>query len=428
MNYSIPTPEEVRSKIWEKVHETPAFDIHTTLYDSRFEDDLQRTGIDELLTSDELSDELFRYSPRSLSNPNKELTREEFDILPLRIRSELIWHRLFLANTPLSESTRAVLTTIGLLGLDPKTRNLGAYRSFFNRSSKAEKIDTIIAKSNLESIVTCYNPLKKSVQKALELKNTDKRFYSALDMTELISNWKSKYSCLSKLGFEAKRTLDKNNYPIIRNYLSSLITNSKPVYFHLTLPSGMSFTTKGNNTLKLLIKCLIPVLCESSIALSLTFTEAKQSPTLNSLKLNQSLQFSNIDFITELSEMFPGLRLMITDYNYENQYALTLLSKKNHNIMPMNSMNHLSAPSAFKKITLMHFDQLGSSFIAHTSNADVYEKLLPEWAHSRWMLAEHLQQRYTNLYRTGWQVTEDELDREIYNLLSGNAKKFINIK
>ena len=427
MSYSITTLKEVKDKIWDVIHKTPAFDIHTNLYDTRFELSFIKTGIDELLTTQELTDELFRYSPHSISNPNQELTREEFSSLPLRIKSELVWHRLFLANTPLSETTRSVLTALGLLQLDPKTRNLGAYRNFFSNSSLQTHINLILKLANLEGLVTCYNPLLPSVIEKINKTKAEDKFYTALDFSAIICNWKKNYELLGKQGYPIKRSLDKNVYPIILNYLLDLINETNAVYLHLNLPSEISFSNKSNNIIKLLTKCLIPALIKTHKPLSIWFNETKSAPTLNSLKMNESLQFSNIDFIQELSSKFPDLKLLITDSNYENQYGLTLLAKKNHNIMPMNGSTHLSAQSSFTEISRMHFDQLGTSFIAHTSSADVYEELLPEWAHSRWMLGELLQEKYSNLYRTGWRVTEQEIEREVYNLLSGNAKKFINI-
>ncbi len=427
MSYSIPAIDEVMDKIWTIVHKTPAFDIYTNLYDPRFDEAYIKTGIDELLTTKTLSDELFRYSPRSVSDPNQELTREEYDSLPIRIKSELVWHRLFIANTPLSESTRAVLTALGLLQLDPNTRNLGSYRNFFNNSSKQEHLENIIKRANIEGLVTCYDPLHPANQKFIQTENTDQKFYTALDLSNLVCDWKQSYELLTKLGFMVKRSLDKNTYPIIHEFMLSAIEQTKAVYIHLSIPSELSFSNKRNNTLKLITKCIAPILLDAGIPLSIKFNENKSSPTLNSLKLNDSIQFSNIDFIQELITKFPGLRLLITDTNYENQYGLTLLSKKNHNIMPMNGSTHLSAQSSFTEISRMHLDQLGTSFIAHASSADVYEELLPKWAHSRWMLAEMLQEKYISLYRTGWRVSEEEIEHEAYKLLAGNARSFINI-
>src|SRR5439155_20252529 len=105
--------------------------IHTHLYDPAFRD-LLLWGIDDLLTYHYLVAEAFRYF---------DIPFEKFWSLSKTQQADLIWNALFLRHSPISESCRGVLTTLNLLGLDVKKRDLAALRRWF-------------AKQNLEKHVT----------------------------------------------------------------------------------------------------------------------------------------------------------------------------------------------------------------------------------------------------------------------------------
>ena len=103
------------------VMSTPVVDIHTHLYDPAFEG-LLLWGIDELLVYHYLVAEAFRYL---------EIPYEQFWSLSKTRQAELIWDELFVKHSPVSESCRGVLTTLQLLGLDVKKRELPALRRWF---------------------------------------------------------------------------------------------------------------------------------------------------------------------------------------------------------------------------------------------------------------------------------------------------------
>src|SRR6266487_1783291 len=103
------------------VANTPVFDIHTHLYDPAFKD-LLLWGIDELLVYHYLVAEAFRYL---------DVAYEQFWALPRTRQADLIWNALFVQHSPVSEACRGVLTTLHLLGLDVKKRDLPALRDWF---------------------------------------------------------------------------------------------------------------------------------------------------------------------------------------------------------------------------------------------------------------------------------------------------------
>src|SRR6266480_929674 len=109
---------------------TPVFDIHTHLYDSAFQG-LLLWGIDDLLTYHYLVAEAFRY----LAFPF-----EEFWSLSRTQQADLIWNALFVQHSPISEACRGVLTTLNLLGLDVKKRDLPALRRWFAKRNPEKHV------------------------------------------------------------------------------------------------------------------------------------------------------------------------------------------------------------------------------------------------------------------------------------------------
>src|SRR5262245_14190352 len=90
------------------VRSTPAYAIHTHLYDPVFRE-LLLWGIDELLVYHYLVAEAFRYF---------KVPYEKFWALSRLEQAGLIWDELFIRHSPISEACRGVLTTLNLLGLD----------------------------------------------------------------------------------------------------------------------------------------------------------------------------------------------------------------------------------------------------------------------------------------------------------------------
>ena len=117
---SEPKRAALARRVEKIVANTPVFDIHTHLYDPAFKE-LLLWGIDELLVYHYLVAEAFRYL---------DMPYEQFWVLPRTRQAELIWNALFVQHSPLSEACRGVLTTLNLLGIDARKRDLSTLRRF----------------------------------------------------------------------------------------------------------------------------------------------------------------------------------------------------------------------------------------------------------------------------------------------------------
>src|ERR1051325_10663993 len=111
---SVQDKEALAKRVGKIVAQTKILDIHTHLYDPAF-GELLLWGIDDLLVYHYLIAESFRYF---------EFPYDKFWGLSKQQQADLIWEALFIQHSPISEACRGILTTLNLLGLDVKKRDL----------------------------------------------------------------------------------------------------------------------------------------------------------------------------------------------------------------------------------------------------------------------------------------------------------------
>jgi hypothetical protein len=68
---------------------------------------------------------------------------------------------------------------------------------------------------------------------------------------------------------------------------------------------------------------------------------------------------------------------------------------------------------------------LGLSVIPQHSDCRVLDQLIYKWDHSRAIIGEALAHKYANLAAAGWQVTDDEIKRDVGDLFGGNFQAFL---
>src|SRR6266571_4562293 len=162
------------------VASTPVFDIHTHLYDPAFKD-LLLWGIDELLVYHYLVAEAFRYF---------DTPYEQFWALPRTRQAELIWDALFVQHSPLSEACRGVLTTLNLLGIDARKRDLPALRRWFAKQNGEKHLTRCLELAKVERICMTNSPFDDLERPVWEKGfRRDERFVAALRVDPLLLAW-----------------------------------------------------------------------------------------------------------------------------------------------------------------------------------------------------------------------------------------------
>ncbi|WP_246031704.1 hypothetical protein [Salibacterium salarium] len=140
---TITTEKGIRKTVEEAIDNQPITDIHTHLFSPNF-GDILLWDIDELLTYHYLVAEVMRWT---------DMDAASFWRLNKKEQAELIWQKLFIERTPVSEAARGVLTTLQEMGIDPKTKNLDTYRAEFAGRTAEAQVQAVMEQANVSNIV-----------------------------------------------------------------------------------------------------------------------------------------------------------------------------------------------------------------------------------------------------------------------------------
>jgi hypothetical protein len=82
-------------------------------------------------------------------------------------------------------------------------------------------------------------------------------------------------------------------------------------------------------------------------------------------------------------------------------------------------------PSIIEATTRMRLEMLGTAFTCQHSDARVLDQLLYKWPHSREVVWPVLAEQYAKLVRSGWDVCEDDVRRDVALLFGGAFEAFM---
>ena len=82
------------------------------------------------------------------------------------------------------------------------------------------------------------------------------------------------------------------------------------------------------------------------------------------------------------------------------------------------------AKNCDEEMTRTRLELIGLSMTPQHSDARVLDQLIYKWRHSRCIISRVLQEKYADLARSGWRVTEAEIRRDAEDLLGGAFERF----
>lgn len=410
--------------VWRAVHAVPAVDLLTGLPAVGIADNPQAWGIDALLTTPDLVEALFRTEPRTRDNPGKFLTRKDFAAMPLNVRADMVWHRLFLSRAPLSEDTREVLTVLGMLHLNPDERRLENHRAAFAKFTWEKHWERLRKTANLELAVTLCDPLRPEDAKvwpAGEKPAQPAGIRTALLLDGLL-DWENARAALLHLGALKESSggdLNKSAQKDVAVFLSAWVKRTRAVYLAADWCNGFFLSAKGHAGAKILRKCVLPFCAVNGLPLLLAFGGRAFDPA----------ERQPVNFVAEsvaaLCADFPKNRYIFVAFDLAVQRALLSLARRFPQIAVLGGAGENALPGALAESARAGLETLGSDFAVFHSAATVPEQLVSRWAHARWVVGKTLQQRYHDLARTGWKVTEKEVAQDADNLLRGTALRLL---
>lgn len=404
----------LRDKVSRIVAKTDITDIHTHIYPHTF-DGLLLWGIDDLLTYHYLIAETMRFL---------DMGYEHFWALPKSAQAELVWKTLFLERSPISEACRGVLTTLEKLGLDVSKRDLQEYRRFFAAQKVQDYLDRVFELAGVKTVVMTNDPFDDSeLHHWLNSDQHDSRFRAALRLDVLLNSWQSAIPKLRELGYNVGTEINSQTVSEVRRFIVDWLNRMNAVYMAVSLPPTFTFPEASPRG-QLISECILPVAIETGRPFAMMIGVKKL--TNPALRLaGDSVGKTSIDVVEYLCVNYPEAKFLVTMLARENQHELCVAARKFRNLHVFGCWWFLNNPSLIDEITRMRLELLGLSVTPQHSDARVLDQLIYKWAHSRDIIANVLADKYVDLASTGWQISEDEIKRDVSALFGDNFWRFI---
>lgn len=407
--------KELRLQVDEIISTTPVIDMHTHLFAPQF-NKLNLWGVDELLTYHYLIAELFRSS---------DIAPNHFWELPKPGRADLIWEHLFVSQTPLSEATRGVVRVFTALGLNPHTANLEEAREFFREQRPVDYINRVFEIAGVSSVVMTNDPFdEQEVQFWENGIEPDARFHAALRIDPMLIGWQSAAPKLAAQGFETQTTPDDKSIREARRFLDRWIARMRPLYLAVSLPDDFNFPEDTDPVRNLVLQeIILPTCREHNLPFAMMIGVRRgMNPALRAA--GDGMGRADMGAVARICAAYPDNRFLVTALSRENQHELCVNARKFSNLMPFGCWWFLNNPSIISEITYERIELLGTSFIPQHSDARILDQLIYKWAHSRRVIGDVLYDNYKSLLCDGWQITGEDIKRDVERLFSGNFNRW----
>ena len=410
---SEPKRAALARRVEKIVANTPVFDIHTHLYDPAFKA-LLLWGIDELLVYHYLVAEAFRYL---------DVAYEQFWALPRTRQADLIWNALFVQHSPVSEACRGVLTTLNLLGLDARKRDLPALRRWFAKQNGEKHLTRCLELAKVERICMTNSPFDDLERPVWEKGfRRDERFVAALRVDPLLLAWNDTARRLAEWGYEAGAGLSAPVISEVRRFLSDWTKRIQAKYLMASLPPDFRFPGE-TGCAQLIEKAVLPHCREFGLSFALMLGVRRAvNPALR--LAGDGVGLADLQSLQNLCAGFPENKFLVTALSRENQHELCALARKFRNLHVFGCWWFTNVPQVVEEMTRMRLELIGLSVTPQHSDARVLDQLVYKWSHFREILARGLADQYAALTRAGWEPTTAEIQRDVKDLFGGAFERF----
>ncbi|MFP4054249.1 MAG: glucuronate isomerase [Phycisphaerae bacterium] len=411
------TREGLAAAVRTAVDDVTITDIHTHLFPPAH-GDLLLWGIDELLTYHYLVAELFTIAP-------SDLTPEKFWKMSKTEQADLVWKHVFLDHGALSEACRGVVTTLRLLGLDVKARDLAGIRKWFAEQDEEEYIAKVFELAGLDYAVMTNDPFVDEEvahwQSGAAGWDTLK---PALRIDPLIVNWPKAVATMKAQGYDVTEELSNANYATARTFLADWARKmGDPVYMAASLPP--SFRYPADDTMAQVVQNVImPTAEELGLPMAMMIGVRKQvNPALGDG--GDAVGIADVESVMNLCKQNPNVKFLVTMLSRVNQHELCVAARKFGNLHLFGCWWYCNDPSIIDEMTRQRFELLGATFTANHSDARVLDQLIYKWSHTRKVVGDVAVDKYLDLFDAGWRPTEQEIARDVRGIFGGRFEEFL---
>ena len=448
--------EEVAAVVERHVSEVRAIDVHTHLLPPSH-GNLLLYGIDQLLTYHYLVAELFMLLPLPTDDDSVSVGGEAapspdtFFAWPKERQAELVFDQLFVRRTPLSEAARGVVTTLRALGLRDMLRDATRRPADAVGGRLAELRGWFAAHDPTDHLRRCFDltGLRYAVMTNIPFSAEEARHWlrpadgidacaalpdclkPALRVDPLLAgNWPAVRAAISGCEPPYPPTLAG-----VRAFVDDWVARMRPVYLMASTPAGFTYAPLPAGAPEaaadaqpsgadLLERVLLAAAREHSLPIALKVGAVRgANPALR--EGGDGVEVADLSFVWRLCAAHRDVKFLLTVLSVDNQHELCVLARKFGNLHVYGCWWFCNNPSIIDSVTRMRLEMLGTAFTAQHSDARVLEQVVYKWAHSRAAITPVLAEAYTRLVRAGWELTEDDVARDVGLLFGGAYEVFM---
>ncbi len=404
----------IRPFVADVVNATPAYDIHTHVYDPAL-GSLLLWGIDELLIYHYLVAEAFRWM---------DMPYAQFWALSKAQQAELIWEKLFIEHSPVSEACRGVLTTLNALGFDVKRRDLAALRQHYAQWKAGDFVSEVFRVANVRKVCMTNSPFDDQERPLWEKGfERDDRFLAALRIDPLLLDWEATAPKLRDWGYNVSVDFSGKTYGEVRRFLADWTRRLNAQYCMVSLPPDFQFP--GDSAANRLIEhAVMPHGREMRQAFAVMIGVRRGvNPALQ--LAGDSVGIADVGALERMCAAFPENKFLCTMLARENQHALCVAARKFRNLHIFGCWWFMNIPTLVDEITRMRLELIGLSMTPQHSDARILDQIIYKWDHSRRIISDALADKYAMAIQTGWEPLRSEVARDARDLLGGALERFL---
>ena len=250
----------------------------------------------------------------------------------------------------------------------------------------------------------------------------DSRFVGGLRIDPLLLDWENTVGALQGDDFQVQPELNDKTVSEIKRFLSQWNQTFAAQYLMVSLPPSFRYPA-DNPTTEILQKAVIPHCIENNQPLALMIgVKRAVNPQLE--LAGDGMGRSELQALENLCSQHPEAKFLCTVLAKENQHELCVLARKFPNLHIFGCWWFTNVPHVIDEMTRLRFELLGLSVTPQHSDARVLDQLIYKWSHSRTIIANVLAEKYADIVSAGWQVTDEEIKRDVRNLFGGAFETF----
>lgn len=399
---------DIESIVSKAVDEIKVIDVHSHLFPDDH-DELFLFGFDNLMTYHYLIAELFMVWEGK--------SKDEFFSLTKKEQADIVWDELFVKRSPISEACRGVVTTCNLLNLDLDLLSIREY--FENIENKESYIEFIFDKSKVDyTIMTNQIFNTYEIQQWEKNPKKSKHFKTSMRIDQLILNHEKCYQFIENYGYTP-------NLDGMTKYIEYWYHKLEPEYFMASLPYDFEFSDINRNFG--IENIIIPMAKKLNLPIAFKFgTQRGLNPELR--EAGDSVGVASVESLACLCKTYPKCKFLATFLSQVNQHQVCVIGRKFGNLHIYGCWWYLNNPSLIEQLTRMRIEMMGLGFTIQHSDARVLEQLLYKWTHSKVVIKKVLIEKYQDLEKAGWKLSEKDINRDIYLLFRGSYEAFMSKK